>query len=109
MLIDDVFVYGNDDDDDDNHGKSDNHTNNTYKFWVSVIVTTVMICHGDDEGDADGCRKCNCDRFGEGCCDSDDDVEYDGGVDDDGHGECNGVGFGCGHGDRCGFMMNEFF
>ena len=107
MLIDDVFVYDNDDDDDDNHGKSDNHTNNTYKFWVSVIVTTVMICHGDDEGDVDGCRKCNCDRFGEGCCDSDDDVEYDciGGVDDDGHGECNGVGFGCGHGDRCGFMM----
>ena len=111
MLIDDVFAYGNDDDDDDNHGKSDNNTNNTYKFWVSVIVTTVMICHGDDEGDVDGCRKCNCDRFGEGCCDSDDDVEYDcdGGVDDDGHGGGNGVGFGCGHGDRCGFMMNEFF
>ena len=31
MLIDDVFVCGNDDDDDDNHGKSDNNTNNTYK------------------------------------------------------------------------------
>ena len=31
MLIDDVFVYGDDDDDDDNHGKSDNNTNNTYK------------------------------------------------------------------------------
>ena len=111
MLIDDVFVYGDDDDDDDNHGKSDDNTNNTYKFVVSVIVTTVMICHGDDEGDADGSRKCNGDSFGEGCCDSDDDVEYDcdGGVDVDGHGEGNGVGFGCGHGDRCGFMMNEFF
>ena len=70
MLIDDVFVYGDDDDDDDNHGKSDNNTNNTYKFRVSVIVTTVMICHGDDEGDADGCRKCNGDSFGKGCCDS---------------------------------------
>ena len=45
----------------------------------------------------------------EDCCDSDDDVEYDGGVDDVGHGGGNGVGFGCGHGDRCGFMMNEFF
>ena len=51
MLIDDVFAYGNDDDDDDNHGKSDDNTNNTYKFRVSVIVKTVMICHGDDEGD----------------------------------------------------------
>ena len=111
MLNDDVFVYGDDDDDDDNHGKSDDNTNNTYKFRVSVIVTTVMLCHGDDEGDADGCRKCNGDRFGEGCCDSDDDVDCDcdGGVDVDGHGEGNGVGFGCGHGDRCGFMMNEFF
>ena len=111
MLIDDVFVYGDDDDDDDNHGKSDDNTNNTYKFRVSVIVTTVMICHGDDEGDVDGCRNCNGDRFGEGCCDSDDDVDCDcdGGVDVDGHGEGNGVGFGRGHGDRCGFMMNEFF
>ena len=54
MLIDDVFAYGDDGDDDDNHGKSDDNTNNTYKFRVSVIVTTVMICHGDDEGDADG-------------------------------------------------------
>ena len=54
MLIDDVFVNGNDDDDVDNHGKSDDNANSTYKFWVSVIVTTVMICHGDDEGDADG-------------------------------------------------------
>jgi len=94
VLIDDVFVYGDDDDDDDNHGKSDDNTNNTYKFRVSDIVTTVMICHGDDEGDADGCRKCNGDSFGEGCCDSDDDVDCDcdGGVDVDGHGEGNGVG-----------------
>ena len=74
-------------------------------------MTTVMICHGDDDGDVDGCRKCNGDSFGEGCCDSDDDVEYDcdGGVDVDGHGEGNGVGFGCGHGDTCGFTMNECF
>ena len=103
MLIDDVFVYGNDDDDDDNHGKSDNHTKNTYKFWVSVIVTTVMICHGDDEGDVDGCRKCNGDSFGEGCCDSDDDVEYDciGDGDDDGDGDVAG----CGHDDERDFLF----
>ena len=101
-----MFAYGNDDDDDDNHGKSDNHTNNTYKFWVSV-VPTVMICHGDDEGDVDGCRKCNCDRFGEGCCDSDDDVDCkcDVDVDDDGDGDVTG----CGHVDGCGFTMNEIF
>ena len=107
MLIDDVFVYGDDDDDDDNHGKSDNNTNNTYKFVVSVIVTTVMICHGDDEGDADGCRKCNGDSFGEGCCDSDDGVDYDciGDVDDDGYGDVAG----CGHDDGYWFMMNEIF
>ncbi len=111
MLIDDVFAYGDDDDDDDNHGKSDDNTNNTFKFWVSVIVMRVMICHGDDEGDVDGCRKCNGDSFGQGCCDSDDDVEYDcdGDGDVDGHGEDDCVGFGCGHGDRCGFMMNEVF
>ena len=38
MLIDDVFVYGIDDDDDDNHGKSDDNTNNTYKFRVSPLL-----------------------------------------------------------------------
>ena len=107
MLNDDVFAYDNDDDDDGNHGKSDNNSNNTYNFWVSVIVTTVMICHGDDEGDTDGCRKCNCDRFGEGCCDSDDDVDCkcDVDVDDDGEGDVTG----CGRGDGYGFMMNEIF
>ena len=69
------------------------------------------VCFCICRGDVDGCRKCNGDSFGEGCCDSDDDVEYDcdGGVDVDGHGEGNGVGFGCGHGDICWFMMNELF
>jgi hypothetical protein len=69
----------------------------------------IMICHGDDEGDVDGCRKCNSDSFGEGCCDSDDDVDCkcDGNVDVEGYGD--GDVFGCGHGDGYGFMMNVFF
>ena len=66
-----------------------------------------MICHGDDKGDVDGCRKCNGDSFGEGCCDSDDGVDCDciGDVDDDGDGDVAG----CGHDDGYWFMMNEIF
>ena len=83
------------------------NTTNIHKFWGTVIFMMITICHGDDEGDVDGCRKCNCDSFGEHCCDSDDDVDCkcDGDVDDDGYGDV----VGCGHGDGCGFMRSKFF
>jgi hypothetical protein len=70
---------------------------------ITIIVMMIVICRGY----VDGCRKCNGDRFGEGCCDSYDgvDCKCDGDVDDDGDGDVAG----CGHDDRCGFMMNEFF
>jgi hypothetical protein len=70
----DVDVDENDDDDNDNHGKSDMNTTNIHKFWVTVMLMMITICHGDYEGDVDGCRKCKCDSVGGGCCDSDDDV-----------------------------------
>ena len=107
----DVDVDENDDDDNDDHGKSDMNTTNIHKskFRGTVIFMMITICHVDDEGDVDGCRKCNCDSFGGGCCDSDDDVDCkcDGDVDVEGNGD--GDVFGCGHGDGYGFMMNEFF